>query len=111
MLAGKVKVSFDRSAGTHQSGGWLAVSQKVVDLISTSSYFASQFLNEMNLMPTITASSMKEAKELMNCGKYREIVLNFDIDADDFFTLAASQSMTKVTITDSNKRSSVKAEK
>ncbi|EUC91652.1 hypothetical protein HMPREF1569_3924 [Klebsiella oxytoca OK-1] len=54
---------------------------------------------------------MKEAKELMNCGKYREIVLNFDIDADDFFTLATSQSATKVTITDRNNRSSVKAEK
>lgn len=64
-------------------------------------------------MPTITASSMKEAKELMNCGKYKEIVLNFDIDidADDFFTLATSQSATKVTITDRNNRSSVNAEK
>ena len=65
----------------------------------------------MKLMPTITASSMKEAKELMNCGKYKEIVLNFDIDADDFFTLATSQSVTKVTTTDRNNRSSVKAEK
>jgi hypothetical protein len=27
---------------------------------------------------------MKEAKELINGGKYKEIVLNFDIDADDF---------------------------
>jgi len=54
---------------------------------------------------------MKEAKELMNCGKYKEIVLNFDIDADDFFTLATSQSATKVTITDRNNRSSVNAEK
>ena len=62
-------------------------------------------------MPTITASSMKEAKELKNCGKYKEIVLNFDIDADDFFTLATSHSATKVTITDRNNRSSVKAEK
>jgi hypothetical protein len=54
---------------------------------------------------------MKEAKALISCGKYREIVLNFDIDADDFFTLATSQSGTKVTITDRNNRSSVKAEK
>jgi len=89
----------------------LPLPEKVVDLVASSSYFASQFLNEMKLMPTITASSMKEAKELMNCGKYREIVLNFDIDADDFFTLATSQSATKVTITDRNNRSSVKAEK
>lgn len=36
-------------------------------------------------MPTIIASSMKEAKELVNARKYREIVLNFDVDADDFF--------------------------
>jgi hypothetical protein len=36
-------------------------------------------------MPVIIASSIKEAKELINGGKYREIVLNFDIDADDFF--------------------------
>lgn len=89
----------------------LPLPEKVVDLVATSSYFASQFLNEMKLMPTITASSMKEAKELLNCGKYREVVLNFDIDADDFFTLATSQSSTKVTITDRNNRSSVKAEK
>ena len=62
-------------------------------------------------MPTITASSMQEAKELINCGKYREIVLNFDIDADDFFTLATSQSATKVTMINRNKHSPVKAEK
>ncbi|WP_434661496.1 hypothetical protein ACMYSL_04305 [Klebsiella sp. MISC125] len=62
-------------------------------------------------MPTITACSMKEAKELINCGKYKEIVLNFDIDADDFFTLATSQQDTKVTITDRNNHSSVKVQK
>ena len=62
-------------------------------------------------MPTITACSMKEAKELINCGKYKEIVLTFDIDADDFFTLATSQQDTKVTITDRNNHSSVKAQK
>ncbi len=38
-------------------------------------------------MPTIIASSMKEAKELVNARKYREIVLNFDVDADDFLPL------------------------
>ncbi|HHG8772081.1 hypothetical protein EDF73_105280 [Raoultella sp. BIGb0138] len=62
-------------------------------------------------MPTITASSMQEAKELITCGKYREIVLNFDIDADDFFTLATSQQATKVTILNRNNHSPVKAEK
>ena len=67
--------------------------------------------SDAGLPLSITASSMKEAKELMNCGKYKEIVLNFDIDADDFFTLATSQSATKVTITDRNNRSSVNAEK
>ncbi len=36
-------------------------------------------------MPVIIASSVKEAKALINGGKYREIILNFDIDADDFF--------------------------
>ncbi|ALQ44815.1 hypothetical protein ATN83_0686 [Raoultella ornithinolytica] len=54
---------------------------------------------------------MQEAKELIHCGKYREIVLNFDIDADDFFTLATSQSATKVTMINRNKHSPVKAEK
>jgi hypothetical protein len=40
-------------------------------------------------MPVIIASSIKEAKALINGGKYREIILNFDIDADDFFSLAS----------------------
>lgn len=39
-------------------------------------------------MPVIIASSVKEAKALINGGKYREIILNFDIDADDFFSPA-----------------------
>ena len=62
-------------------------------------------------MPTITASSMQEAKELIHCGKYREIGLNFDIDADDFFTLATSQNTTKVTMRNANPHSPVTAEK
>ncbi|MRT49283.1 hypothetical protein ACMYSP_16130 [Klebsiella sp. R390] len=62
-------------------------------------------------MPTITASSMQEAKELIHCGNYREIVLNFDIDADDFFTLATSQNTTKVTMRNTNHHSPVTAEK
>lgn len=37
-------------------------------------------------MPVIIASSVKEAKALINGGEYREIILNFDIDADDFFS-------------------------
>ncbi|MCT8156405.1 hypothetical protein H0Z14_26110, partial [Klebsiella aerogenes] len=53
-------------------------------------------------MPTIIASSMKEAKELVNARKYREIVLNFDVDADDFFTLATAQRDTKITIANKN---------
>ena len=40
-------------------------------------------------MPVIIASSIKEANALINGGKYREIILNFDIDADDFFSLPA----------------------
>jgi hypothetical protein len=54
---------------------------------------------------------MQEAKELIHCGKYREIVLNFDIDADDFFTLATTQSATKVTMINRNNHSPVKKEK
>lgn len=44
-------------------------------------------------MPVIIASSVKEAKALINGGKYREIILNFDIDADDFFSLASSPAI------------------
>ena len=62
------------------------------------------------MMSTISASSINEAKELINCGKYKEIVLNFDIDADDFFTLATSHHDTKVTIADRNNNSPVTAE-
>jgi len=54
---------------------------------------------------------MQEAKELIHCGNYREIVLNFDIDADDFFTLATSQNTTKVTMRNTNHHSPVTAEK
>ncbi|HID3484299.1 TPA: hypothetical protein ACXE50_002436 [Klebsiella aerogenes] len=62
-------------------------------------------------MPTIIASSMKEAKELVNARKYREIVLNFDVDADDFFTLATAQRDTKITIANKNRHSPVTLEK
>ncbi len=36
-------------------------------------------------MPVIIASSVKRSQSVNNGGKYREIILNFDIDADDFF--------------------------
>ncbi|VEB02416.1 Uncharacterised protein [Klebsiella pneumoniae] len=51
-------------------------------------------------MPVIIASSVKEAKALINGGKYREIILNFDIDADDFFSLASHSAGTKISIAD-----------
>ena len=50
-------------------------------------------------MPVIIASSVKEAKALINGGKYREIILNFDIDADDFFSLASHSAGTKISAT------------
>ena len=56
-------------------------------------------------MPVIIASSVKEAKALINGGKYREIILNFDIDADDFFSLASHSAGTKISIADRNDRS------
>ena len=56
-------------------------------------------------MPVIIASSIKEANALINCGKYREIILNFDIDADDFFSLASHSAGTKISISDRNDRS------
>ena len=60
-------------------------------------------------MPVIIASSVKEAKALINGGKYREI--NFDIDADDFFSLASHSAGTKISIADRNDRSPVESAK
>lgn len=62
-------------------------------------------------MPVIIASSVKEAKALINGGEYREIILNFDIDADDFFSLASHSAETKISISDRNDRSPVKSAK
>lgn len=62
-------------------------------------------------MSTITASSINEAKELINNGNYKEIILNFDIDTDDFFTLASNPHDIKITITDRNNHVSVVSEK
>lgn len=62
-------------------------------------------------MPVIIASSVKEAKALINGGEYREIILNFDIDADDFFSLASHSAGTKISIYDRNDRSPVKSAK
>ena len=61
-------------------------------------------------MPVIIASSVKEAKALINGGKYREIILNFDIDADDF-SLASHSAGTKISIADRNDRSPVESAK
>jgi len=69
------------------------------------------FQNEIKLMPVIIASSVKEAKALINGGKYREIILNFDIDADDFFSLASHSAGTKISIADRNDRSPVASAK
>ncbi len=54
---------------------------------------------------------IKEAKALINGGKYREIILNFDIDADDFFSLASHSAGTKISIADRNDRSPVESAK
>ncbi|MGR9067607.1 hypothetical protein ACP6ES_10985 [Klebsiella quasipneumoniae] len=54
---------------------------------------------------------LKEAKALINGGEYREIILNFDIDADDFFSLASHSAGTKISISDRNDRSPVKSAK
>lgn len=62
-------------------------------------------------MPVIIASGVKEAKALINGGKYREIILNFDIDADDFFSLASHSAGTKISIADRNDRSPVESAK
>ncbi|MDP8579720.1 hypothetical protein [Klebsiella pneumoniae] len=62
-------------------------------------------------MPVIIASSVKEAKALINGGKYREIILNLDIDADDFFSLASHSAGTKISIADRNDRSPVESAK
>ncbi|MGU9869033.1 hypothetical protein, partial [Kluyvera ascorbata] len=56
------------------------------------------------------ANSISEAKELITCGKYKEIILNFDIDADSFFTLASAPHDIKITLTDSNNHAAEIAE-
>ena len=61
-------------------------------------------------MPTITANSISETKELISCGKYKEIILNFDIDADSFFTLATASHDIKITLTDRNNHAAETAE-
>ncbi|MDQ7100905.1 hypothetical protein [Serratia sp. MF2] len=40
-------------------------------------------------MSTTDAVSLKNAQELLLSGKYKEITLAFDINADDFFSFAA----------------------
>ncbi|MFB5643906.1 hypothetical protein ACEZEZ_19270 [Kluyvera ascorbata] len=61
-------------------------------------------------MSTITANSISEANELISSGKYKEIILDFDIDADSFFTLAAAPHDIKITLTDRNNHAAETAE-
>ncbi|WP_117071874.1 hypothetical protein [Klebsiella pneumoniae] len=55
--------------------------------------------------------NIKFFRALYNGGKYREIILNFDIDADDFFSLASHSAGTKISIADRNDRSPVESAK
>ncbi|BBV64302.1 hypothetical protein [Kluyvera ascorbata] len=61
-------------------------------------------------MSTITANSISEANELISSGKYKEIILDFDIDADSFFTLATAPHDIKITLTDRNNHAAETAE-
>ncbi|STW97408.1 hypothetical protein [Kluyvera ascorbata] len=61
-------------------------------------------------MSTITANSISEANELIFSGKYKEIILDFDIDADSFFTLATAPHDIKITLTDRNNHAAETAE-
>ena len=61
-------------------------------------------------MSTITANRISEANELISSGKYKEIILDFDIDADSFFTLATAPHDIKITLTDRNNHAAETAE-
>ena len=61
-------------------------------------------------MSTITANSISEANKLISSGKYKEIILDFDIDADSFFTLATAPHDIKITLTDRNNHAAETAE-
>lgn len=61
-------------------------------------------------MSTITANSISEANELISSGKYKEIILDFYIDADSFFTLATAPHDIKITLTDRNNHAAETAE-
>lgn len=39
-------------------------------------------------MPVARAGTVEEACALLNAGKHKEVVLDFDIDADTFFEIA-----------------------
>jgi len=39
-------------------------------------------------MKSATAKSLKKANELLKSGEFREVVLDFNISADEFFELA-----------------------
>ncbi|VAT65756.1 Uncharacterised protein [Klebsiella pneumoniae] len=68
-------------------------------------------MNMMISYQELVRTFLKEAKALINGGKYREIILNFDIDADDFFSLASHSAGTKISIADRNDRSPVESAK
>lgn len=53
-------------------------------------------------MFVIIVSSVKEVKVLINGGKYREIIFNFDIDVDDFFFFVSYFVGIKIFIVDCN---------
>lgn len=40
-------------------------------------------------MPLAIASSLEQAYEMLNSGKHKAVVLDFDVDADAFFALSA----------------------
>ena len=39
-------------------------------------------------MPTVKATNLEQARELLNSGKHKAVELDFDVDADTFFSLS-----------------------
>ncbi|MBD3702505.1 hypothetical protein IE986_22280 [Klebsiella pneumoniae] len=62
-------------------------------------------------MPVIIASSVKEAKALINGGKYRKLFLTSILMPMTFFSLASHSAGTKISIADRNDRSPVESAK
>ncbi|WP_354692034.1 hypothetical protein [Phytobacter sp. RSE-02] len=40
-------------------------------------------------MPTAKATTLEQAYAMLNSGKYKQVELDFDVDADAFFALSA----------------------